>query len=134
MSAVTDPIVHDERKDAPNNEMLAAGSILVAGEPVLEESPPIAHHFTVESQKEVTIRQVAPLVIVLTGATFLNASVSPTATRNRVLLTVTVDNLSSVRCHHPAFNKSRPQYPRNSPTMGRLCICPDSWLVPAALG
>ena len=60
---------HDGEKDAP-------GSVLVAGEGAVEESPPIVRHFTLESQKEVTIRQVAPMVIVLTGATFLNASIS----------------------------------------------------------
>ena len=46
---------------------------LVAGDGVVE-SPPVVRQFTLESQKEVTIRQVVPLVLVLTGATFLNAS------------------------------------------------------------
>lgn len=71
------PVGIDDKKCAPDGEKDAPASILVAGDSTVEESPPIVRHFTLESQKEVTIRQVAPLVIVLTGATFLNASNSP---------------------------------------------------------
>ena len=74
MIAATAPIGNDEKKSAFDGEKDAPASMLVADDSAVEESPPIVRHFTVESQKEVTIRQVAPLVIVLTGATFLNAS------------------------------------------------------------
>jgi hypothetical protein len=70
------PVGNDEKKAAVDGEKGSLGSRLVTGEAAVEESPPIIRHFTLESQKEVTIRQVAPLVMVLTGATFLNASTS----------------------------------------------------------
>lgn len=68
------PLGNDNVTSAPDGEKIASGSILVTGDGAVEESPPVARHFTLESQKEVTIRQVAPLVLILTGATFLNVS------------------------------------------------------------
>ena len=74
MGVETAPVGNDETKAAVDGEKGFPSSRLVTGEAVVGESSPIVRHFTLESQKEVTIRQVAPLVIVLTGATFLNAS------------------------------------------------------------
>ena len=74
MGVETAPVGNDEKRAVIDGEKGFPGSRLVTGEPAVEESSPIVRHFTLESQKEVTIRQVAPLVIVLTGATFLNAS------------------------------------------------------------
>jgi hypothetical protein len=77
MIGATAPLGNDQKASSREGENTVSASMLATSEPVLEESPPIVRHLTLESQKEVTIRQVAPLVIVLTGATFLNASVSP---------------------------------------------------------
>jgi hypothetical protein len=72
MSIAPAPLGNDEKQSASDGEKNAPASMLVAGD--ADVDPPIARHFTLSSQKEVTIRQVAPLVVVLTGATFLNAS------------------------------------------------------------
>lgn len=70
MSIAAAPVGNDDEKPAGD----PAPAMFVANDSTAEEQPPITRHFTLESQKEVTIRQVAPLVTVLTGATFLNAS------------------------------------------------------------
>lgn len=75
MNVASTPAGDDKNDSSHKGDKDAPGPVLVAGEDAVEESPPIARHFTLESQKEVTIRQVAPMVIVLTGATFLNASI-----------------------------------------------------------
>jgi hypothetical protein len=71
------PLGNANDASALDRENDASGSVLAAGDSVVEESPPIVRHFTLESQKEVTIRQVAPLVLILTGATFLNVGDPP---------------------------------------------------------
>ena len=82
---VLEPVPLDNERDASalnrqndasalNIQNDASGSGLAAADSVVDGSPPIVRHFTLESQKEVTIRQVAPLVLILTGATFLNVS------------------------------------------------------------
>ena len=70
------PLGTENKTSALDEGNIASGSIVVGEESGFEESPPIVRHFTLESQKEVTIRQVAPLVVILTGATFLNVSIS----------------------------------------------------------
>jgi hypothetical protein len=71
------PLSHDIAMASTNRGELPTGSISVPGIPTAEEASPGVHQLTIESQgdaAEVTIQQVAPLVVVLTGATFLNAS------------------------------------------------------------
>ena len=63
------------------------------------------HRSTANVAQEVTIRQVAPLVMVLTGATFLNVNyISPPTSLPFAMyfyLMIT-DHLSSIRCDHSA--------------------------------
>jgi hypothetical protein len=70
------PLGNENKTSVLDGGNIASGSNVVGGGSGVEESPPIVRHFTLESQKEVTIRQVAPLVFILTGANFLNASTS----------------------------------------------------------
>jgi len=73
MTLLAVPSGQDEKVAMPTNETKhLPSSDPITGEPTADESPPITRHFTLQSEKEVTIRQVAPLVMVLTGATFLN--------------------------------------------------------------
>jgi hypothetical protein len=78
------PLGYDTAIAAQEEEKLPAGTIFVSATPAAEvantNASTCAHVFTTESHddaKEVTIRQVAPLLMVLTGATFLNASTMP---------------------------------------------------------
>ena len=70
------PLGNDRNNPTADTEKNTSGSVVLGDEGIVEESPPIARHFTPASEKEVTIRQVAPLVMVLTGATFLNAGIT----------------------------------------------------------
>jgi hypothetical protein len=94
-----------KEKDASTlaTEKNTSGPIMVDGENALEESLPTVRQFTLEGQKEVTIRQVAPLVLVLTGATFLNVSVLCT-TCDRTLL-IAIDNFGSISCHYTPIHQ-----------------------------
>jgi hypothetical protein len=69
------PLGNDQKDATAEAEKNTSGSNMLGDEAIVEESPSIVRHFTLESEKEVTIRQVAPLVMVLTGATFLNVGI-----------------------------------------------------------
>ena len=76
MTVAAPPSQNGPAIDSPHGEKPSSASSFIAGEATVEE-PPVVRQFTLQSQggaKEVTVRQVAPLVLVLTGATFLNAS------------------------------------------------------------
>jgi hypothetical protein len=64
--------------DIPIEKLKPAAEAQIPEEGLVQElAPPSIRLSTVDtrtSAKEVTIRQVAPLVLILTGATFLNAS------------------------------------------------------------
>jgi len=64
--------------DIPIEKLKPAAGLEAPEEGLVQElAPPSIRMSTVESRastKEVTIRQVAPLVLILTGAIFLNAS------------------------------------------------------------
>jgi len=64
-------------------EIKPAQNISASDDPVAEQVAPLKPHASAASSaKEVTIRQVAPLVLVLTGATFLNVSRNSNTSRS----------------------------------------------------
>jgi hypothetical protein len=76
---------------------------------MMQELTPLSVQDTSASTaREVSIKQVAPLVLVLTGATFLNVNYSPPS--QTPLLTGS-DHLGSIRSHHSPSYKQRPQHP-----------------------
>ena len=63
------------RGDVVDQDVTTSEGLAAAEKGLVQELAPITNAIsTVESYKEVTIRQVAPLVLVLTCATFLNVS------------------------------------------------------------
>lgn len=62
----------------PIEELKAPAGLVSLETSLMQELPPLSTRInTVESRgdaKEVTIRQVGPLVLILTGATFLNVT------------------------------------------------------------
>ncbi|KAL5327566.1 hypothetical protein ACEPPN_005266 [Leptodophora sp. 'Broadleaf-Isolate-01'] len=63
--------VSDEKTTSAGDGCPVKSSLFIPG--ATQDSPPLAlHASTANSQKEVTIRQVAPLVLILSGAAFIN--------------------------------------------------------------
>ena len=99
---------HDTAIASLNREYLPTGSILAPVTPTGEEVLPRVHQLTIESPgdaMEVTIRQAAPLVIVLTGATFLNACTLKRGLNILAFLTVSLDIVCTICCHITAYHK-----------------------------
>jgi len=108
------PATGDEKLPTPPSGVESA---------VMQELAPLSVQQTTTSvAREVTIRQVAPLVLVLTGATFLNVSLPPLLQPREL---TSSDHLRSICGYYSAFNKQRPEYPRDKATMDRLSLCPD---------
>jgi hypothetical protein len=100
---------------------------------MMQELTPLSVQETSASTaREVTIKQVAPLVLILTGATFLNVSFPPSLKTNDLILS-SLDHLCSIRSHYPSSNKQGPEYPRDETTMDRLSLCSYFRCIPTAL-
>lgn len=60
-----------EKEPSTENRGVERSSLFIPG--ATQDLPPLAvHASTANSQKEVTVRQVAPLVLILSGAAFIN--------------------------------------------------------------
>lgn len=107
-------MVSDELNDNGSNpEKKALSPPTEIQTAMMQELTPLSIQATTTSAaKEVTIAQVAPLVLVLTGATFLSVRPSLLSpfhhTNNR---TTRADHLSTICRHNLAANKPRPEDP-----------------------
>lgn len=103
---VSDQLDDNGSSDAEKKALSPPSDVQTA---MMQELAPLSVQDTSASTaREVSIKQVAPLVLVLTGATFLNVSYSPPS--QTPLLTGS-DHLGSIRSHHPPSYKQRPQHP-----------------------
>ena len=101
---------------------IVKSSLFVPG--ATQDLPPLAvHASTANSQKDLTIRQVAPLVLILSGAAFLNVSFPLTILSKPSLKAL--DSFNTIRGHSAAKHHGRSQYSRDSAAMDRLGILFD---------
>lgn len=96
----------------------------------LTSSPLALHRTTTSVAQEVTIRQVAPLVIILTGATFLNVKVHQLPIKLRL---TPADYIRAVGCYYFASNQQRSKYSRDTATMDCLSVLLDVGCIPTVV-
>jgi hypothetical protein len=103
---------------------------------VLEEpmgvAPVVVKVETRFSEREMTIRQVAPMVLVLTGATFLVVRIDNIEGNSSP--DFRTDHRSSGICHYSTGNKQRLEYTSSSSAMGILFIRAYVRRIPSLVG
>lgn len=116
-------------------EKLALPTELVAPEkalvtqlaPLTVQKSAVDSHF---ESKVVTIRQVAPLVLALTAANFLNVCSIPSPKFS--IYSYCVDSLYSMRSYTSTRNDQGFRYSSRTSRVGCICIRADSRFIPSA--
>ena len=108
-------------------KVTAASAGILASESgvVADLSPLSAFVSTASVAQEVTIRQVAPLVLILTGASFLVVWLSSLILLWQLGSDNSIDNFCTIGGHHSSLHHSRSPYTRDSPAMDCLSLCFD---------
>lgn len=124
---------HKSRNNSDELQRIPVGNV-VRGKGMLEEAaiePVVSRVDTRFSENGVTFKQVVPMVIVLTSATFLFVS---GVSLDLKWMSYFIDNVCSSNCYR--FNRtfSKYQYSSDSPAMGDIFLCIDLWLIPTPVG
>jgi hypothetical protein len=88
-------------------------------------SPLSAFVSTASVAQEVTVRQVAPLVLVLTGATFLVVWLLFRILLSQLRSDINIDNFGAIGGHRSSIHHSRSRYTGDSTAMDCLSLCFD---------